>query len=350
MSKLQSALNKIAKGGEKAEELKTWLRSITDEKTGLIEKLIAGMILQWGDKVKDTEFIKRSLSLFRFPHHAIRRRRLLDCIPEVVYGQIKKSKTFAALISSYIEEVPVEGFIGDEFVILAYLAQGKKMKGAKSMKLIEKLFDSLEHLKNPIVFSSIVSLIVAISFELAGHSENYVIEVCAKHPNSRYIEETLVQLINKPNPRQIVKYLQFAIDALESPLTKETFFYVNDINVMLEALLRDLDNTKKADVRLKYLELIKLIVQCPQYLTFRHKWEDMFTLMNDMTTNLDLDKETIAACSAILEAMRVAGPMPGEKPEAEGEEVPEGDPAEGAPGEPEPVPEAEAEAPAGESK
>ena len=73
MTKMQKVLNTIAKGGEKAEELKTWLKGVADEKTGLIGKLLEGTILHWGE-AKDIEYIKRSLNMFRYT-----RKRLLGC-------------------------------------------------------------------------------------------------------------------------------------------------------------------------------------------------------------------------------------------------------------------------------
>jgi len=245
-------------------------------------------------------------------------RQLLDFFPDVVFPQLKKSQTFAAIIASYIEETPLEKFTGDEFVILAHLAQGKHMGDAKSMKLIEKLFDSLEYLKHPIVFTSIVSLIITISYELPGKG-NYVLELCAKHPSARYIEETLIQLINKPNPKLIKKYLQFAIDAFNSPLTKEGFFYINDIHVLLEALIRDIDNTKEPVLRLQYLELIKQIVTFPSYVTFKHKWEDVVMALIDMAANLDLDKETIDSCNEIINIMKTTLPEVAEATKQENE-------------------------------
>ena len=190
MSKLQTALNKMAKGGDKAEEIKPWLRSITEQKTGLITNLINGMIGQWG-AIKNPEYIKQSLHLVRYTCSPTSLRMLLDFNPDVVFPQVRKSKAFGTLLSSYIEEMPIEAFTGDEFVILAYLSRGKRMKGAKSKKLIEKLFDCLEYLKHPEVFTSIVALIITISYELSGNPDNYVIAVCSYHPNARYIEETL---------------------------------------------------------------------------------------------------------------------------------------------------------------
>lgn len=206
-------------------------------------------------------------------------------------------------MGNYIEETPMEEFVGDEFVILSYMAQGKTMGDGKSMKLVTKLFDSLEHLKHPVVFNAIVSLILTISCELSGASDNYVMKMCGSHPSSRYIEETLIQLINKPNPDFLPNYLQFAIDAFTLPETREHFFYINDVNVLLEALLRDIDNTKTKDLRMQYLALIKTILEYPEYLKFKHKWTDALVILSDMGSNADLDKDTVEACGEIVKYM-----------------------------------------------
>jgi len=65
ISKLQIALTKISKGNEKSVELNSWVRNIVDEKTGLVEKLVAAMIIQWGES-KNSEYVKRSLQVFRY--------------------------------------------------------------------------------------------------------------------------------------------------------------------------------------------------------------------------------------------------------------------------------------------
>ena len=198
----------------------------------------------------------------------------------------------------------MEKFVGDEFVILAYLAQGKSMADAKSMELVKKLFDSLEHLKDPVVFNAIVSLILIISCELSGGTENYVMKICATHPSARYIEETLVQLINKPNVDLLPMYLQFAIDAFTVPEAREHFYYINDINLLLETLIRDIDNTKTKELRLQYLRLIKMITEYPEYLKFKHKWTETMIVLNEMGSNTDLDKDTTDACNHLLSIMQ----------------------------------------------
>ena len=177
------------------------------------------------------------------------------------------------------------------------------MGALKTVELIEKLFDCLEHLKNPVVFTAIVSLIIIISSELTGKDSDYLFKICAKHQSARYIEETLVQLVNKPNPKTILKHLQFSIDILKSPATKNSFFFINDLNILLEALIRDVDNSKEIKTRLKYLELIKLIIEFPEYMTHKHKWEDVLMIISDMATNMDLDKETVNACKEIIGIM-----------------------------------------------
>eukprot|EP00831_Metopus_contortus_P084643 TRINITY_DN9658_c0_g1_i8.p1 TRINITY_DN9658_c0_g1~~TRINITY_DN9658_c0_g1_i8.p1 ORF type:complete len:201 (+),score=24.64 TRINITY_DN9658_c0_g1_i8:610-1212(+) len=170
--------------------------------------------------------------------------------------------------------------------------------------------DCLEFLTSPEVFSSIVSLILSVSYEISVHySDNYVLELCGKHSHSRYIEETLITLINKPKPGQIHKYIQFAIDILRSPDTCEKFFFINDINILLETLTRDIDSTESKELRLKFLELIFLILKWPSYLSFKHKWEDTRSILEDISSNTDVDEATIAKSEEILAYMRSLDPV-----------------------------------------
>ena len=127
--------------------------------------------------------------------------------------------------------------------------------------------------------------------------------MCGNHDTSRYIEEILIQLINKPNPDFTMKYLQFAIEAFKSTETRNSFYYINDVNVLLDTLIRDIDSTKIKELRMKYFELIKEILNYPEYLKFKYKWDDVKLAMTDMASNKDIDEETINKCNEILKYM-----------------------------------------------
>lgn len=229
-----------------------------------------------------------------------------------------KNKDFHKLLAVYIENTGMDALTGDELVLLALVAEEKGLHSLKSQKLAGKLFDCLEHLKHPKVFTAIVALIIAVSVELSNVSKtNYIVDLCGTHPHARFIEETLVQLINKPPPGQIIKYLTFAIDLFQQPVIRDKFYYLNDVIVLLEALLRDMDSSIKPEIRLKYLELIKLIVEWPAYIEKNDRWKDVLEALNDMASNKDLDKPTKDACQKIIDSMNEINPPIVEAPPAE---------------------------------
>ncbi len=264
-----------------------------------------------------------------------------DYFPETVDRQYRKSDLFGQIIATYIEETPIEQLSGDEFVLLSVLSECKRLKGAKTMKLVEKLFDCLEGLKQQAVFLAIVSLLISISHEIRNKSpDNYVVQLCAKHNNARYIEEMLVQLINKPNPKQIKKQLQFAIDIFRCPETKDSFFWINDLNVLLEVVVRDMDCAKTVELQGLYLELLEHILRCPQYLASKHKWEDGRAALLELSDNQDVNPNTITICKKIIAYMDEVNPPPAPPSYEPPQEEPPQDEPQPAPEEPSPADEA----------
>lgn len=64
IKKLQSALNKLAKGEGKIEEIKCWVKTMVDPKTKLIEFLLKLVIAEWDGK-RDLNELKKYMSTIR---------------------------------------------------------------------------------------------------------------------------------------------------------------------------------------------------------------------------------------------------------------------------------------------
>lgn len=171
---------------------------------------------------------------------------------------MKANINFPKAIVKYIVQTEPKKLEGDCFVLLAEIFLTSSFKEVTNDDFIRVLFNALDFIAEEQVFTSIVFILISMSAEFKNPQFNPVIKICLAHQNQRYFQEYLVHLINKGNEGQISKSLRFVSDIYI--LNKHDFFRTNDLQVLIDVLVRDISSTANDDMRIIYLKVLKTIV------------------------------------------------------------------------------------------
>ncbi|VVC45571.1 Domain of unknown function DUF2013,SH3 domain [Cinara cedri] len=129
-----------------------------------------------------------------------------------------------------------------------------------------------------------INLLLAYNLQFSNVESNITLSGLAQRDNAKVLTENLLILLNtEKDPVQILKLKKkpknsvekLLIDILSDPKTAK-LFYVNDIEVLIDIIIRQLLNIPSDEMaRTSYLELCKNVIFNTEYLVRGHKLSDL---------------------------------------------------------------------------
>lgn len=181
-------------------------------------------------------------------------------------------------ISKYITQTKVKEMVGDGFVLLVDIFQSNSFKSVINQKFIKALIDDLEYISDEVTFNSIIFILISLSFDCPNLGENDVIKLLQNHPNQRFFQESLVQLINKSDNIIMHKCLKFVQDVFSLQIQ---FFYSYDLKILIDILIRETSNLSDEEMRIEVVRTLLYIVKSNDYLKLKYRTADIISLCEE---------------------------------------------------------------------
>lgn len=173
---------------------------------------------------------------------------------------MKQSENFPKAIAQYIIQTPCKKMDGDGFVLLNSMFFDTDFKAVTSKKFVTKLIDSLCVILDDEIFSAIVWIVTMIGLDLQNEGkDNYVFKECASNENSDYFKEIFLVRFNKAGDKDLSNYVDFLtgmLAYLKSLPKPKQFFHRNDLNCLIDNIIREFKNNPKLDIKTTYMRLL----------------------------------------------------------------------------------------------
>ena len=205
---------------------------------------------------------------------------MTDFVP-VTIEQLRMNTDFPLAISQHIEITEMDKLRGDPFILLAAIFHSStlNLKSIIAAPFIDKLLTSLPHFQNDQILQSIIFILISLSYDM-DDANNMIINKCGTHENSKLVEEVLQHLINNGKDQYLEKCLQFAIDCFTNKNICDIFYYVNDVEAMVDIILSHLGRVFAPILSQKLLLLIENILLWEKF--SGHKLEDIKETMKEI--------------------------------------------------------------------
>ena len=225
-------------------------------------------------------------------------RKLNEYVPDQVLAQMRENQNFPLAISKYISETSIKNQEGSAYLLLVEIFSTQNFSNVTNEKFVNALLEALAEIADEKIFTAIVFILISISSEAKHPKESLVLNLVLKHNNQRFFSEYLVHLLNKGAAEQTEKILKLIID-LYVTLKKTDFFYINDLKVVIDVIMREVANTSNESLRALYLKSLKGILPSDEYRKNNHRKSDIKTLLDDILYS-DVGEETKELAKEII--------------------------------------------------
>jgi Protein of unknown function (DUF2013). len=206
---------------------------------------------------------------------------------------MRGNKSFPKAICDYLTKTKIEDLEGDGFILLVEIFQTSTFKDVATHNFIDALFHSLEYIKDEKVFLSIVHILISMSYEFNKYEDNPVLKQCHEHPNRRYFAESVLLLLNKGKSVFLDKCLKFISDIFGYDKTRDEFFYSNDLNSLIDILIREFVNSDTVQLKVGYLDVLKNAIGCKEYQQKKHRVDDIKEIFDELSFTTGIDQQIL---------------------------------------------------------
>lgn len=220
-------------------------------------------------------------------------RTLSQYASDLILPQMRGNKNFPKAICSYLTKTGIENLEGDGFILLVEIFQTSAFKDVADEDFINALFNSFEYIKDEKVFLSIVNILISISFDFKKIEDNPVLKQCVDHPNKRYFAESVLILLNKGKSIFLEKCLKFVSDIFAYDKTRDEFFYSNDLNSLIDILIREFVNSDTVQLKVGYLDVLQKAMTCKEYQQKKHRVDDIKEVFDEMAYTTGIDQKIL---------------------------------------------------------
>eukprot|EP00946_MAST-07B_sp_MAST-7B-sp1_P000888 g888.t1 len=190
--------------------------------------------------------------------------------------------------------------------------QNKSQLSATSLTqatFFDPIFSAME-ICTESTFISACKACLAINYHYASRSENKFIVALLERDKNRRFGEALIFLLNEQSapcnnsllPKQILRCI---ID-LMSDASSSSYFYTNDLNVVIDVCLREIRNLDSVDsLRVDYLMALSLILRNSSWaMNGAYRRQEIITVVSDVGKGGDYDTKAVEAAKSMLSECR----------------------------------------------
>ena len=268
---------------EKKQQVLAWFKNITDPQFQLIDSLIVMFI----DNSSNLELSRKILKILR---------KLNEIFPENVGPQFFQNLKFPRAIVKYFEVTQLEEMTGDAFILLINVFDEKRMGDTITLDFVNKVTSSLPFIEDDSTLHPLVSILVCLLPLFEKRSEDP--DDITKNPvlnefvtKEQFYREKLIYLVNRGGIYRLDKCCKALNILLSKPDLASYYFNTNDINLILDILLREAQSNAEAKTRVQVLRLMETILDNPVYREYKHRFEDVEEMVVEQILYEDDDQE-----------------------------------------------------------
>jgi len=204
-----------------------------------------------------------------------------------------------------LEDEPSEDIVCESLNLLSSICLEKPLSGTELETLNEefflKLLQLIEKYQEEKIGVAGVRVILSANTQFDS-ADNVIVVSLAKSANSHF-SQSVINLVNRSDTLGQKPGLKLIIFLFSNPSTYN-FFYSNDLNVLVDVVVRELQDLNEADkLRLEYLKLLQLILKNGDYKDSKYKKAAVKEALN--VVSLMTDKTQVDLANEILEDTKI---------------------------------------------
>lgn len=286
-----SVLEKIEKNNLKDDEnIKIWLRQITDKEFSLIGSLSSLLVENIKHKNISTNIILVLRKLLFYEYDSVR-------------SQLVNNLSFIQNLVNYITSNSAEDTHEESYVLLIEVYSSEIMKNYISDKLLECLFDSMIFLKSEDILNGIVILLTKINFDFYEKKNNFL-KILQSHIKARLFCECLLRnvIIIKSSKEEYL-YILHTIQQIVNE-TNSKIFSMTDIESFIDFSIHRLESTYTSIIRSFMLKILRGFISSSDYQVTKYKKNSLIDLMDNHIESDVIDNDQKKICEYILNRLK----------------------------------------------
>jgi len=207
---------------------------------------------------------------------------------------MRSNADFPKAIVKYFSKTDPKNLEGDGLLLLIEIFDQDKFKEIATEDFVSSLFTALEYLKEEKVFYGIVNILITISACYEDPSKNLVLHFCHTHKYKRYFAEATLLLLNKGKSTFLDRTLKFVHEVFRFDKTRDEFFYSNDLNSLIDIVIREFTDCESIDLKVRYLEVLEGIFWTKDYAKGKHRYDDINEIFAEIGLTEGVDERITA--------------------------------------------------------
>lgn len=258
------------------EALREWCMNVCDPETDYVDGFVANFIAY----VEDKEFSKKILKLLK---------KMNEHFSKVVLQQLVANMHFPGALVKYLEETELKDLSGDALILLVNVFDDRVVS-AVSDAFTQKLVDSLQHIVDESVLDALVSVLAVLYpyYEKKDPCNNLVHTAFLQRET--FFKEKLIHIGNRASQFRLDKILQTLGQLMTKEETKDTFFTVNDFDVIIDVCLRELEKDHPSRDRIHIFKVLYIILCTDKYIlepAYSHRIDQYKKVIESVVVNED---------------------------------------------------------------
>ena len=222
-------------------------------------------------------------------------RKLNEHLPVLVGKCFFANNKLPNALLLYIESTKFEDLAGDSFILLINVFDQLKPENV-STQFLNKLESALEFIEDENTLHSLVSILVCllpyfeeISPDPSDISKNPILLEFVK--KEVFYREKLIYITNRGTQYRLDKCAMTLNIMLSKPDLASYYFNINDINLILDILLREVATNTQGKTRVELYKLMETVLDSEIYREYKYRQEDVEQIIQELIIYEDEDTE-----------------------------------------------------------
>ena len=223
------------------------------------------------DKLDDKELTHKILKVLR---------KLNEHLPDIVFDQFFSNIKFPEAIVKYLEQTPLEDIVGDAFLLFINVYDDNNTPQLISSAFIDKITTAMNYIEDENTLHSLVSILVCLMPYFQDKSTDptdYNLNPIFKEfvTNEILYREKLIYITNRGNMYRLDKCCCTLKIIIDNPTLSGYYFNQNDLNLIVDILMREVTSNTNPAVRIEIYRLIESILNNKVYRNEKYKYSEV---------------------------------------------------------------------------
>jgi len=209
-------------------------------------------------------------------------KKLNEYIPELVGPQFFQNAAFPEALVNYMTTTEMHELAGDSFILLINIFNDKVKPEIYTKEFASKLQASLEFIEEENIKHSLASILVCLCplFEARSEnkddiSNNIVLSDMLSQEKDSYWREELIHLANRGAHYRLDKCCEVINIIFDKVDYKNYYFNKNDINLIMDILLREVLTNTFSETRVQIYKLMTTLLSNDTYKEDNYKIDEV---------------------------------------------------------------------------